>query len=341
MPEGSQTSSQGVTAKAVVNPDADGGTASFGDITFTKPGTYKYGISENSDNSLNDIIQNDAANPKIATATVTDNSDGTLRVVVTSTYKDVLGNDTTVTLYDSKTSESAEPVSFTNTYKLPDPVTCIIPVTKEIDRPAGSNPESIKNDFTFSIEADSAGAPLPAENTSITNPDDEGGTAEFGAISFTSPGTYRYKITESNTDPANPPEGFTEDENNPKYVTVVVTDNKNGSMNAKLYGADTVWNSDGTVKEEYSSTTFINKYDTSAVLVNIPVTKAIDSAEGTSHQDATGLFSFTLTAGRNDAGVKPLCLRAKGMLRITRIPMAVRHTSAASRTQKSGCTTIQ
>lgn len=304
MPEGSQTSSQGVTAKAVVNPDADGGTASFGDITFTKPGTYKYGISENSDNSLNDIIQNDAANPKIATATVTDNSDGTLRVVVTSTYKDVLGNDTTVTLYDSKTSESAEPVSFTNTYKLPDPVTCIIPVTKEIDRPAGSNPESIKNDFTFSIEADSAGAPMPAENTSITNPDDEGGTAEFGAISFTSPGTYRYKITESNTDPANPPEGFTEDENNPKYVTVVVTDNKNGSMNAKLYGADTVWNSDGTVKEEYSSTTFINKYDTSAVLVNIPVTKAIDSAEGTSHQDATGLFSFTLTAGRNDAGVE-------------------------------------
>ena len=177
-------------------------------------------------------------------------------------------------------------------------------MTKEIDRPAGSNPESIKNDFTFSIEADSAGAPLPAENTSITNPDDEGGTAEFGAISFTSPGTYRYKITESNTDPANPPEGFTEDENNPKYVTVVVTDNKNGSMNAKLYGADTVWNSDGTVKEEYSSTTFINKYDTSAVLVNIPVTKAIDSAEGTSHQDATGLFSFTLTAGRNDAGVE-------------------------------------
>jgi pilin isopeptide linkage protein len=302
MPEGSETA-QGVTSKTVTNPDSDGGTASFGSIAFTRPGTYQYAITEHGDNSLNNVIRNDQANPRMATATVTDKSDGTMYVVITTTYKDVLGDDVTMTLYDSRDPSSAAPLTFTNTYKTPDPVKVRIPVTKKISKPAGSHPESIANDFTFTLAKNSEDAPMPTEQTSVTNPDSNGGTAEFGAISFTRPGTYRYRITEADTDPANPPGGFTEDSVNPKTVTVIVTDQQDGTLSAKLYGADTVWNTNGTVKTEKESTTFTNKYDTSAVSVNIPVTKKIDSAAGTSHADATGLFEFRLTAGSNDAGV--------------------------------------
>ena len=115
----------------------------------------------------------------------------------------------------------------TNTYN-PTPVTVDPPVQKII---TGNDNLYNKGDFTFKIEAVTEGAPMP-ENTEITNSADyelEGKTGfyEFGEITFTMPGTYEYKVTESGT-----VDGVTNDPDaaTGKTLTFTVTDAGTGKL---------------------------------------------------------------------------------------------------------------
>ncbi len=186
----------------VTNPDADGGTAEFGKIEFTKAGTYHYTVTESG--SVKGI-DNDAHATKDVVVVVTDNHAGALSAEVTQ------GKDLT----------------FTNTYKVAS-TTASIPVTKKLSVAEGlTGPGSIAGKYTFTLEAE-GDAPLP-ETTRVTNPDADGGTAEFGGITYAEPGTYRYTVTESGS-----VAGVTNDAQATKDVTVIVTDNGDGTLTAQV-----------------------------------------------------------------------------------------------------------
>lgn len=82
-------------------------------------------------------------------------------------------------------------------------------------------------EFTFVIEALTAGAPLPADTT-VQNA--ANGAVVFDTIEFDTVGTYRYKVYESDADPIG---GFTYD---PHFyeITVVVTDNGDATLSAAV-----------------------------------------------------------------------------------------------------------
>ena len=84
----------------------------------------------------------------------------------------------------------------TNTYGITTPATATIPVEKSLTVPAGlTGPASVAGKFTFTLTAKTTGAPMPAAGGDVvTNPGAKGGTANFGAIEFTAPGTYTYTV---------------------------------------------------------------------------------------------------------------------------------------------------
>ncbi len=238
------------------NPDSTGGTVEFGDITYTKPGTYRYTVTESGSVAG---VANDNQTKKHVTVTVTDNSDGTLSAEVTQ------GKDLT----------------FTNTYKVAS-TTASIPVTKKLSVPEGlTGPGSIAGKYTFNLEAVD-GAPLPAA-TSLTNPDRDGGTVEFGKITYTQPGTYKYTVTESGS-----VDGVTNDEQATKNVAVVVADNGDGTLTATVNGGKNV--------------TFTNAYAAASTKASIPVTKRLSVPEGAAGPgDIAGKYTFTLKAATEGA----------------------------------------
>lgn len=148
--------------------------------------------------------------------------------------------------------DSAQRADFTNQYSTSS-VSATIPVTKILSVPSGLNgPGSIKEAYTFTLSAVTEGAPMPEDGgETVKNPDDNGGTAHFGAITFDAPGMYKYKITESGT-----VAGVTNDSaaTTGKEVTVTVEDNGNGTLSATVKGATPTGN-------DATETTFTNTYE--------------------------------------------------------------------------------
>ncbi|MGI5873610.1 MAG: Spy0128 family protein [Bacillota bacterium] len=183
----------------LTNPDADGGIVTFGDITFSEPGTYTYTVAESG--SVPGVV-NDEESEKRITVTVTDQNDGTLKAET-----DVTANS---------------PLIFTNTYGA-EPVTVMLAAQKVLkgrDLAAG--------EFSFAL-AGEEGAPLPADTTAKNDAD---GEVNFTPVTYTKAGTYSYTITETAGDLG----GVTYDASEVK-ATVTVTDNGEGALEAKVsYG---------------------------------------------------------------------------------------------------------
>ena len=259
--------------EVVTNPDTTGGTAAFGDITFTAPGTYTYNVSESGSVPG---VQNDSVSPKPVTVDVVDNGDGTL----------------------TATANGGQPVEFTNSYNFGE-VIVTIDVTKVLEVPEGlEGPKSIKGAYTFTLSPKD-GAPMPvAGGEKVTNPAEKGGTAKFGQITYTKPGTYMYTVTESGE-----VAGITNDAKatSGKTVTVVVRDNGDGTLTATANGGEAV--------------TFTNAYDIKddgKAQVSIPVKKVVQATGGSTVPawsytfkllDAEGkeLSSKTVSSDANDA----------------------------------------
>ncbi|MBR3000783.1 MAG: VWA domain-containing protein, partial [Oscillospiraceae bacterium] len=183
------------------NPDADGGDMTFGDITYTKPGTYTYTVTET---GSVDGVSPVGTTEKTVTVAVVDNSDGTMTATVNGGKK----------------------LTFTNEYKVGE-ATAEIPVVKMLEYDEGLTPGDITNKFTFTLTA-ADGIPMP-EVTSYTNPDPTGGTVKFGKITFTKPGDYTYTVTETGS-----ADGVTNDSEASKTVVISVVDNSDGTMTATV-----------------------------------------------------------------------------------------------------------
>lgn len=168
MPEGARdgkailqmTQSEGTPGNAAV-------PFHFGDITYTKPGTYVYNIVEARAGDGYDVTILPGVSVSQAlyrvTVTVTDkNHDGTL--VVTSTMLQ-LKDDSGATLADG-TGEEANCASFTNVFDV-DEAEWDLRGTKHYEDKTGSRPLS-SDMFQFELEPVTKGAPMPANADATT-----------------------------------------------------------------------------------------------------------------------------------------------------------------------------
>ena len=170
------------TSLSYTNPDKDGGEIVFGPIPYTKPGEYKYTITE--DGSV-ESIQNDPVETKNITVTVKDMGDGTLTAAV-----------------------SGEGQEFRNVLSL-KPVEAELSLRKEIK---GEKPEK-DDQFSFTMvwkktelsEGGNAGKKLPTDLApmpgQLKQKEVQGsvmgeGSLAFEKISFPAPGKYTYEVTE-------------------------------------------------------------------------------------------------------------------------------------------------
>lgn len=197
-------------AETTVSNDADG-SFHFGDIAFAKTGTYLY-----------DVAEDTSALPAGVKAV----TQGAERVEV-----DVTVNEAGELVASVKAPEGG--LSFVNEYGTNDAVVSVN-ATKAIVATDGrlEAPALNDGDFSFTISADTEGAPLPDE-TAVTN---RGGNVSFGPMTFTKAmlgdkmsKTFDYTISESGSK-----SGVTND--SAKSFSVTVTDDGQGSLTAEVSG---------------------------------------------------------------------------------------------------------
>lgn len=195
-----------------VNSQTPDYTASFGDITFTMPGEYRYSIVEDNDTNPIAGIDYSGAFYRVV-VTVTDNGTGNLEVsnvaIEQRTNDDGVENDPAVTV-------QGDTVTFVNKYDA-DGGTTNIDGTKDYTDNVGGNPINTDK-FTFKIEAlggyDTDNpqtspytygvdeVPLPAGSDEATHSKtvyNTGYNFTFGTIAFDGGDlgrTYEYKVTE-------------------------------------------------------------------------------------------------------------------------------------------------
>ena len=197
-------------AETTVSNNADG-SFHFGDIAFAKTGTYLY-----------DVAEDTSALPAGVKAV----TQGAERVEV-----DVTVNEAGELVASVKAPEGG--LSFVNEYGTNDAVVSVN-ATKAIVATDGrlEAPALNDGDFSFTISADTEGAPLPDETT-VTN---RGGNVSFGPMTFTKAmlgdemsKTFDYTISESGSK-----SGVTND--SAKSFSVTVTDDGQGSLTAEVSG---------------------------------------------------------------------------------------------------------
>lgn len=168
---------------------AANGSFSFGTVSFTKVGVYKFTISE---------VDKGAAgyhyDANAVTVTVTVELDtATNTLVATATYE--------------KAGETTDGIAFANTYDTPDAVDQDL--TGNVSLDGDRKTSDIKaGDFTFKVTPDAgndeSGYTLP--NTAAASKD--GGDIDFSKITFTKEGTYKFTVSQDNLGK----EGYTYDD---------------------------------------------------------------------------------------------------------------------------------
>lgn len=229
-------------AQTTVSNDADG-KFHFGDIKFTKTGTYLYKVAEKTDKLPAGVSAK--TSPKTVEIDVT-YEQGALKANVKlpedglEFVNEYGAKDATVSLTGAKT---------------------IVTATEGLTAPALND-----GDYEFTISADTEGAPLPATGTTVSNA--ANGKFSFGDITFTKADlgdemskTFEYTVTESGSKP-----GVTNDD--PHTVEVTVTDNGEGKLTAAVTKGDL---------------NFVNIYSPAAVnfsvTPSVSVTKRLDGRD--------------------------------------------------------------
>lgn len=251
---------------------------SFGNITFTLPGTYTFTVSE-----VQPAVDTDTEGVTYDTTVYTVN------VEVTDAGEGVLNAE--ITSIDDQDGNSSEALNFTNTYEpggstdLPDEGQGSIQLRKVLQGKAWDG-----DAFTFEIAAadEASSKYMPAE-TQVTV-DAKTGTDEngndfadfgFGTITYDQIGVYTYMVTEVTSDNA----GITYDSHTAK-VTVQVSDNLHGGLTAAVTNIE-----NGVFTNIYNSGEV--NYD---ALGGLQIQKNL-----TGHDIAAGQFEFTVDPENENA----------------------------------------
>lgn len=308
--------------KQVVKTVENGDKFDFGEIEYTKPGTYTYLIAEATPS------QNDAdwlpgfgyssATYRV-TVTVRDNGDGTLSqpaVKMEQTY-----TDDGMSQKDNPIEVADKIAKITNTYNT-DEKTISFNVQKTYADQSGANP-LVKDKFTFQLEAlggmkndavpsgaidfgklatsYSVGAskvPMPkgCTSTTTTAKNDDEGIAAFLQITYTMGSenlTYVYKVTEVKDSDTSTSSGMGYDD--AVYYVLVKNqqvDNESGTGKC-LSSTVTYWKADGTqLTDANGYIPFKNTYTvTQAMSVPVNVQKTFTGRAW----ETSDAFDFTLT----------------------------------------------
>ncbi len=254
-------------------------TATFGDITFVKEGTYKYEITETK-GDLGGVTYDKH------TATVT----------VTVTEDTATGTLTAKVEYDNSAAENdsdkdvTNAAAFTNTYKatFDTDTTVNLNGTKEL-----TGKELTDSAFYFIVDPQetASGGHAPTGESAAWNPNKADGSIQLlKNVTYTEAGDYVYIIREQI--PSNQAKGMTYDESEYR-VTVTVTDDQQGNLTAsepkiekKEAGAADYTEADAVV--------FENNYEPlSITIAPLQITKVLDGDRNTPLQD--GEFSFEMS----------------------------------------------
>lgn len=308
--------------KQVVKTVENGDKFDFGEIEYTKPGTYTYLIAEATPS------QNDAdwlpgfgyssATYRV-TVTVRDNGDGTLSqpaVKMEQTY-----TDDGMSQKDNPIEVADKIAKITNTYNT-DEKTISFNVQKTYADQSGANP-LVKDKFTFQLEAlggmkndavpsgaidfgklatsYSVGAskvPMPkgCTSTTTTAKNDDDGIAAFPQITYTMESenlTYVYKVTEVKDSDTSTSSGMGYDDT--VYYVLVKNqqvDNESGTGKC-LSSTVTYWKADGTqLTDANGYIPFKNTYTvTQATSAPVNVQKTFTGRAW----ETSDAFDFTLT----------------------------------------------
>lgn len=205
-------------------------TATFGGIRFKAAGDYTFKVTEveGTDGLADPSGWTYDGHEAFVTVHVTDDGEGALEATVS------YDNDGATTEADKAVDNAA---AFTNAYSTTstdaDTGSANVQLTKVLEGKAWNG-----DSFTFQIAADESNpnAPMP-KDTEVTvsaptgkdaNNNDQA-TFDFGSITFDTPGTYVYKVTEVKGDNA----GITYSEN-VATITITVTDNHQGALVATV-----------------------------------------------------------------------------------------------------------
>lgn len=249
----------------------DDGTFTFGDITYTQPGTYVYSVAEiPGDNP--DVGYDSTAHTVTVKVTKGTGADAG-KLVAAVHYADTGG----ITVNNVYTKDA----------------TAQLEVTKTID---GKTPE--RGAYSFSVRANS-NAPMPqgvaaGGATTITN--DSVGKAIVSPIVFNKAGTYTYTITEIK--PADADAGIRYDTGTVTATVTVTRDDATNELKAAVSYSKKA--SDGTVTTGTGGNTFANTtIAPKPVDVTISAKKTLDGRTGF----ADDVFSFTLRANETTTPV--------------------------------------
>ena len=305
----------GSATTATVNPTSgDEVSFEFGDVTFTKPGEYRYVIRETTGTLPG--VDYDGALYRV-NIIVEDNGDGTMSLAsvdggLTGTGNVNYPTNPFIQIWDGEQAGAVvSDVAFENNYSATDAKATIQGM--KVLNATNSDRILADDDFTFTVEAlgyNTDGGdqfsqvpagdpeqPMPAE-TEVKNV--ANGNVIFGEMTFTQDmigNTYGYKITEKL------PQGV--DENNPtlngvtydtseKIVKVTVTRSDEGG---EEHVVATVTPNDGTA-EAAKNFTFTNKYEPSSITIGEDTDNAITVQKtftGRTWNDSDE-FKYTLTA---------------------------------------------
>lgn len=290
--------------------------ATFGAITYAKPGTYTYTIREvipGSDARADGISYSAAV--YTATVVVEDNHAGAL--VVTSVKMGQECNDAGV---DTKTNVADKIATFTNRYDEHEK-NIIIHAKKNLTDNAGTFPLA-QNAFSFTLEGlggltdvnatfnpdtvdTSVKAPMPQGNTATVGNNAVDGTVEWPTISYTAKAdaghAYVYKFAENPGSVA----GMTYDGS--VYYAVVRNAAKGAGMTTSIeyYKAA----ADGSVKQldQNATPSFTNIYSVDPTSVTLQGQKTVSGRDW--NQDES--YTFNLAAATDDAGTTGLSKTTK------------------------------
>lgn len=287
--------------------------ATFGDITYTKPGTYTYTIKEvipGSDAGADGISYSAAV--YTATVVVEDNHAGALAVASVKVVQecDDAGADT-------KTDVAGKVATFTNHYDTHE-AKITIHAQKILTDNAGSFPLS-QNAFSFTLEgvggyADvnavfspntvdaSVTAPMPegAEDNTVTVGNNADGTVAWPAISYTAKAdagrAYVYKFAENPGSIA----GMTYDGS--VYYALVRNAKKGAGIQTSIEYYKVA--EDGSVKQldKDATPSFTNIYSVEPTSVTLQGQKAVSGRDWNQGER----YTFNLTAAADDANATGL-----------------------------------
>lgn len=317
MPNGakSQVSTVEITEKAPTEKigDITYKTATFGDITYTKPGTYTYTISEvipGSDAGAGGISYSAAS--YTATVVVEDNHAGALFVKSVTVMQE--RNDAGV---ETKKEITDKVATFTNHYDEHEK-NIIIHAQKNLIDKAGTFPLA-QNTFGFKLEGmggyanasatfspdtvdTSIKAPMPqgAEgNIAIVGNDDNGPVA-WPPISYTAMAdagrAYVYKLTENSGKAA----GMTYDGS--VYYAVVRNDKKGAGIQTSVEYYKAAENNSVKQLDENVTPSFTNIYSVDPTSVTLQGQKTVSGRDWNQGES----YAFNLAAATDDAGATGL-----------------------------------